>query len=170
MSTLARTTMAFFTLALTAPFLGSGAAQAQNGNSGVAELRADAEALYTAPRAQWGRVVALHEQAARMAPLDDPGRVEDLWMAGTVSAGLGRQAEAAALLSQAGEAALEFGDLFRAGHAFVLAAYAAAKAGDLDTAKHLRAHAVILAESTLLPADLCDCLRQRVALLDKLGF
>lgn len=125
--------------------------------------RSRAEELYAKPQSQWDRVVELHLAAARASSMDDVGRVQDLWMAGVVSASLGRVQEAHDYLKQSGEAALEFGDLFRAGEAFLLAAVAAAQMGNNNEARHLLDHAELVTHSELLSPDECDCLKSRVA-------
>lgn len=123
-------------------------------------LRQRARDLANSPR-RWGEVLELRLEAARVAAPDDPLRVADLFEAGVLEAAFGRAEESAFHLQQAAEAALEFGDLFRAGEIFLIASVAARSAGQQDNARHLLAHAEMLAKSPYLPADQCDCLEER---------
>lgn len=132
--------------------------------SEAAALRGEALALYGSPR-DMPRVVELRLEAARVAPLDDPLRVEDLYVAGAVLAGLGRLGDAQMHLEEAAATALAFGDLPRAAQAYLMAAVAAAGQGSTRRAEGLVAQADLLAHSALMPEKDCDCIRSWVALL-----
>lgn len=139
------------------PVLADAAAEA-------AALRAEATALFTSPK-QWRRVAQLRLEAARVAPLDDRERVEDLWLAGNVLAYLGEPDAAQRHFEEAAATALAFGDLFRAAQGYLLASTAAARAGALESARALIARGDLLAHSPLMPQELCDCLETRIAML-----
>lgn len=126
--------------------------------------RRKAERLYGEP-ARWAEVIDLRLDAARAAAQDDPMRVEDLWMAGVLSARMGRLDESVRHLEGAATAALEFGDPARAAQAYVLAAGVAAELGHRKSVDHLVLHARMLRNSGLLGAAECDCLDQRMAML-----
>lgn len=127
-------------------------------------LRERAAELASTPR-RWSEVIDLRLRAAQESATDDPTRVADLYEAGVLSAAFGRTADAARYLEQAAEVALEFGDLFRAGQIFLAASVAARSSDQQAKAQHLLAHAELLARSPYLPAEECDCLDERIAMV-----
>lgn len=132
----------------------------------AAALRAEAAELFTSPN-RWRKVVELRLEAARIAPLSDPARVEDFWLAGNVLAYLGEPDAARRHFEEAAAAALAFGELYRAGQGYLLAAAAAARAGALESARTLIARADLLAHSPLMPQEMCDCLETRIAMMSE---
>jgi len=130
----------------------------------AAALRLEALQLYGAPR-QWQKVAKLHAEAARVAPVDDPERVQDLWMAAHLSYQFDRISEAQAYFEDAAVAALAFGDMPRAADAYYYASVMAVKRGAFDASEALLARVDLLAHSPLMPLDYCDCLESRIAQL-----
>lgn len=127
-------------------------------------LRERAARLAGVPK-RWGEVLDLRLEAAQAAAPDDPGKIADLYEAGVLSAAFGRNTDAARYLEQAAEVALEFGDLFEAGRIFLVASVAARSSDQQAKAQHLLAHAELLARSPYLPAEECDCLEERIAMV-----
>jgi tetratricopeptide (TPR) repeat protein len=126
--------------------------------------RQRAEKLYGSP-ARWGELVELSVQAAREATLDDPYRVDDLYLAGVLAARLGRLDESARYLEEAATAALEMGDPAKAAQSYLLAAAVAKEIGRHENADHLILHARMLRQSGLLGDAECHCVDQRIAML-----
>jgi hypothetical protein len=128
-------------------------------------LRKEAAELYTTDASNWDRLIRLHLQAAKTAPPDDPARVEDLWMAGVASRAVGKLRAAQRHIEAAGDLASELNDYYRAGDCYLAAAILAAERGNLSHAKHLIDQAENMADPELLDPELCDCLKQRIAML-----
>lgn len=110
----------------------------------------------------------LYEAAARAAPENDLQRITDLYRAGQIAFYMQDFSEAQRLLVSAAETARDFGDVFQAGKAYLDAALATAQLGNREYALELLHRGKMLAQSPLLEPPYCDCLRQRVALLEGL--
>jgi tetratricopeptide (TPR) repeat protein len=158
-------------LALAVPAQGQQTAATLEANVGPPDARGAAEALRNeaislhGSLSDMGRIVALRLEAARVAPLEDALRAEDLYVAGALSAGLGRLGDAQKYLEEAAAAALAFGDLPHAAQAYLQAAVAAAQQGAVNHAQTLVAQADLLSHSPLMPLEACDCIHEWVAML-----
>lgn len=127
-------------------------------------LRREAAALYEHPE-MWDRVIQLRAYAAHLAAADDPLRVEDLWMAGNVSAALGRLGDAELYLEEAASAALARGDVPRAGQGYVAACIVAVHRGSLDSARALLDSAELMVHSAGMRREVRDILQPQIAQL-----
>lgn len=132
-------------------------------------LRREAAALYSSPE-EWDRVIQLRSYAASLASPDDPLRVEDLWMAGSVSAALGRFGDAELYLDEAATAALAQGNVARAGQGWVAACIVAIHRGSLDSATALLTKAGRMAHAPGMPREILAIIEPEIAqLADKLA-
>lgn len=129
-------------------------------------LRAEALQLGDDPK-EWHHVMELRAEAARIAPLEDPLRIDDLWVAGVLAASMGELSRAKDYLVESAEAAMAFGELPKAAEAYATAAVTAAKQGAFEESDELLAKVDMLAHSPLMPQEICDCMEERLAMLSE---
>jgi hypothetical protein len=112
-------------------------------------LREAAEALYEQPH-RFQRAAELHEREAAQRSSDDPRLVEALDRAARLYVYAGVADRAQLLMAQAARQALRRGDVARAAHAYVDAAFIALRMRDLRLANAMTKEADLLVLSPLL--------------------
>jgi hypothetical protein len=115
-------------------------------NTVADELRTRAEALYAIP-ARLREAAALHEKEATVRSAADPLAVAALEQAARLHAYTGNPARGRVLMQRAAERALRSGEVLRAAHAYIDAAFLALREKDVDRAYTYTAQADLLARS-----------------------
>lgn len=128
----------------------------------AAQLRQEAEALYSQPK-QWKKAVRLLEESASLREPSDPQGFECLQYAGRIRVALGDMRGARQTLEKAADLALARGAVDDAAHAYIDAAHTAAKLHDREGARALVDKATLLAESPLLTDTQRRFLHSRLA-------
>lgn len=140
-------------------------AQADNGKSHdtvrADQLDRQAEKLYNSPT-EWKKASTLHEKAADLRAPEDPRLLADLEIAASLAAHAKDYRRAEQLMARLAESAATVGDVERAAHGYLTAAYAAAKTGAASHVRNYVDKARLLAYSPLLSEEACDCIRDRV--------
>jgi hypothetical protein len=114
------------------------------------KFKQSAEALYGEPR-RLRRAAELHEQEAALRSAADPLQVEALDRAARLYTYVGEPDKGHVLMEKAARLALRRGDVVRAAHAFIDAAFMALRIQDVKLANTLTKEADLLAMSPLLP-------------------
>lgn len=127
----------------------------------AAQLRQDAEALFSQPK-QWKKAVRLLEESAALREPSDPEGFECLLYAGRIRVAIGDLRGARVNLEKAAALALARGAVDQAAHAYIDAAHTAVKLNDGAGARALVDKAALLAESPLLTADQRQFLKSRI--------
>jgi hypothetical protein len=112
-------------------------------------LRRQAELLYERPRS-YRRAAALHEKEAQLRSVNDTERVNALAQSARLYAYVGDLGQARALMERAARSALQRGDVMRAAHALLDAAFLAIGDRDLNSGYALARQAGLLSQSPLL--------------------
>src|SRR5262245_54804376 len=112
-------------------------------------IKREAEALYSQP-SRFYRAAKLHEQEAATRIVSDPLRVEALASAARLYTYSGQAQKGCTLMTKAARQALGRGDVARAAHAFIDAAFMAMREGDRQLVDDLTHEAAMLALSPLL--------------------
>jgi hypothetical protein len=128
----------------------AGGPQALAVNVRAERLKEAAQALYEQPQ-RLHRAAELHEQEAALRSAVDPLQVEALDRAARLYAYAGEAERAQLLMARAARHALRRGDVARAAHAYVDAAFIALRMRDLRLAQEMTREADLLALSPLLP-------------------
>ena len=131
------------------------------GNETADRLRQQAVALYDKPT-QLRRAALLHEREAAQRNPADPQLVEALDRAARLHSYKGDHARGRELMQKAARYALERGDVTRAAHAYVDAAFIALRDRDVASSKVLVERAERLASSPLLERAQKDAIARRV--------
>lgn len=116
------------------------------------ELRAQAEALFSEPR-QWRKAARLLEQSAALRDASDADGYTCLLYAGRIRAALGDLTSARQNLEKAATQALMRGALVEAAHAYIDAAFVAAEAREVESARAFMERAKLLSDAPLLNAE-----------------
>jgi len=112
-------------------------------------LKQEAESMFSTPK-QWKRAQRLLIESAEMRDATDADAYTCYVMAGRLAAVLGDNASAQEALRKAAEHALARGAIIDAATAFIDAAHAAARAGDVDEVEDLMRRAELLTNSPLI--------------------
>lgn len=123
------------------------------------EARADALADRMDRRAQAAR---LYREAAGLRPAEDPQRVANLRNAARMSFYAGQLPAAERDAHEASQAALRQGDLVEAAHAYLDAAWLAARRGQAEQAERWIEEARLLSASPLLAQAQQEAIRSRM--------
>jgi len=115
----------------------------------AAELKRNAEALFSQPK-QWKKAVKMLEESAALRSPNDPEAYTCLLIAGRIRAGLGDMRGARAALEKAAEQALARGAVLDAANAYIDAAHAAIAQKDAAGARSLIEAAQLLSGSPML--------------------
>lgn len=115
----------------------------------AAQLKRDAEALFSQPK-QWNKAVRMLEQSAALRAGSDPEAYTCLVYAARVRAALGDMRGARIDFEKAAAQALARGAVVEAAHAYIDAAHAAVALRDAAGARELVDSARLLSESPLL--------------------
>lgn len=118
-------------------------------NAKADALRRQAESLYDQPR-RYRRAAGLHEREAQLRSPYDAERIKALAQAARLYSYLGDAARARELMQRSARSALQRGDVTRAAHAFLDAAFLAMRERDLNLGLDLARQAELLSESPLL--------------------
>jgi hypothetical protein len=124
-------------------------------------LRAKADAVPAIER-NYRRIMALRLQAARAAPASDPGRIWDLELSAKLAFYLGSFEESWDLFLRSAYAALELGEVYRAGNAYLNAAHVGGQLGDRRLERYALERADRLSQSPLLGLAARNCLGNRI--------
>jgi hypothetical protein len=124
-------------------------------------LRARADAIPDIEK-NYPRIMARRLEAARTAPASDPGRIWDLELSAILAYYLGSFEESRDLFLRTASAALEFGEVYRAGNAYLNAAHVAGRLGDPKLKRNLLDRADRLTQSPLLDLAARNCLGNRI--------
>lgn len=127
----------------------------------AAQLRQEAESLFSQPK-QWKKAVRLLEESAALREPSDPEGFECLLYAGRIRVALGDLRGARENLENAAALALARGAVDDAAHAFIDAAHAAMQLNDGEGARTLVARAALLTESPLLDETQRRFLKSRI--------
>jgi tetratricopeptide (TPR) repeat protein len=128
----------------------------------AAELRAQAEALFSQPK-QWKKAVRLLEQSAALRDASDPEAYDCLVFAGRVRAAIGDYSGALKTLEKAAAHAMARGAIIDAAHAYIDAAHTAVALNDAAGAQDLVDRAALLTQSPLLTVEQRTFLKARLA-------
>jgi hypothetical protein len=125
-------------------------------------LHTEAVALYDQPR-RFAEAARLHVREAHFRSPRDAEAVEALAMAGRLFTYANRLFDARQTMEQAGDRALSIGDVARATHAYLDAAFIARKAGKEGEVTRLVRKAYLLTGSPLLSVNQQGEIRKRFA-------
>jgi hypothetical protein len=129
-------------------------------NTVASDLRTRAEALYGSP-ARLREAAQLHEKEAAVRSAADPQAVVALEQAARFYAYTGDPARGRVLMQRAAERALRVGEVLRAAHAYIDAAFLALREKDVERAYAYTTQADLLARSPhLLEADRAGIVRR----------
>ena len=129
-------------------------------NPAAKDLRARAEALYAFP-ARLREAAQLHEKEAALRSAADPEGVVALEQAARFYAYTGDPARGRVLMQRAAERALRGGEVLRAAHAYLDAAFIALREKDVERALEYTTEADLLSRSPhLLEADRVGIVRR----------
>lgn len=123
------------------------------------EARAEAMSL---EEGRYARAAGLFRRAASFRDDADPQKVENLMNAARFSHYAGRNARALEDAQQAARLAQRQGDVVRAGHAYLDAAWLAAKSGERERMQDFVQEALLLAQSPLLAQSDRSAILRRV--------
>ena len=121
-------------------------------NPAADKLQSEAEALYAVP-GRLRKAANLHEQEAKARTIADVRHVEALARAAQLYFYAGDAWRSRELMEKAARTALQRGDVLRAAHAFLDAAYIAVKGRDGERALELTHQAELLSLSPLIAAS-----------------
>lgn len=130
-------------------------------NARADKLREEAKLYYTKV-STLRKAAGLHEREAGARVESDPLKFEALDLAARLYAYAGDNARGTALMEQAARGALTRGDVKRAAHAFLDAAFLALRVRDGERARELTHQADLLALSPLLNPDEKLAIVQRI--------
>jgi hypothetical protein len=130
-------------------------------NARAEKIKRQAEALYERP-ASYYRAAELHEFEAAARAASDPLRVEALDRAARLYVYIGEVEKGRTVMAKAARQALSRGDVARAAHAFIDAAFMAAREGDRKLVDDLTNEAAMLALSPLLSASERVAIQRRI--------
>jgi hypothetical protein len=115
-------------------------------------LREAAEALYEKPNA-YRRAAVLHEKEAAARTAVDPKLPEALMQSARLYSYVGEAAKGRELFERSAYSSLQRGDVLRAAHAFVDAAFLSLRERNVEHSRELSRQAELLAASPLLTAS-----------------
>jgi tetratricopeptide (TPR) repeat protein len=127
----------------------------------AAELRAQAEALFSQPK-QWRKAARLLERSAQLRDAADAEGYACLVLAGGLWAAVGEYETAQQVYSRAAAHAQARGDVVEAAHALINAAHAAAENRNVADAQAFIDRATLLAASPLLSTQQVEEITRRI--------
>ena len=110
----------------------------------------------------WGTAIKLLHRAASQRGPAEPEGVSDLVLAGRLSEYRRNHEQAREYFTEAGNRALNMGDVQNAADGFILAAFVAQSQADIEGARELVQRARMLSASPLLPEKVRDQIVRRV--------
>ena len=128
----------------------------------AAQLREQAEALFSQPR-QWKKAVRLLEQSAELRSADDAQAYDCLLYAGRIRAAIGDFGGARSALLKAADHAMARGAIIDAANALIDAAHASVELKDATGVRELVARATLLTASPQLSVEQRTALKERLS-------
>lgn len=155
-------TVALATILSAAPVLADQPAAAVPDPDRAAQLREQAEALFSQPK-QWKKAVRLLEQSAELRGADDAQAYDCLVYAGRIRAAIGDFSAARSNLIKAADHAMARGAIIDAANALIDAAHASVALKDASGARDLVERATLLTASPQLSMEQRAVLKARLS-------